>query len=292
VTIVDEYKLTLTFDQFWNRDAYGTPPGSNLYGSHPVYIDHRGDNGTHGVFLATSEGMDVKIDDTQGQFLEYNVLGGVVDLYFLSGPTPKDVSVQYAALSGTPAMMPYWGFGSHQCKYGYRDVWEVAEVVANYSKAEIPLETMWTDIDYMELRRLFTLDPERYPLELVRQLVDYLHQHQQHYIVMVNSAIWRGDNDVYNDGAEMEVWQKRANGSFYEGAVWPGPTVFPDWFHPNTQKYWDEKFMEFFSPETGVDIDGLWNDMNEPANFCPYPCNDPDGMFDLEIFQPSITDML
>jgi alpha-glucosidase len=244
-----------------------------------VYIDHRGENGTHGVFLATSEGMDVKIDDTQGQFLEYNVLGGVVDLYFLAGPTPKDVSVQYAALSGTPAMMPYWGFGSHQCKYGYRDVWEVAEVVANYSKAEIPLETMWTDIDYMELRRLFTLDPERYPLELVRQLVDYLHQHQQHYILMVNSAIWRGDNDVYNDGAEMEVWQKRANGSFYEGAVWPGPTVFPDWFHPNTQKYWDSKFEESFSPETGVDIDGLWNDMNEPANFCPYPCKDPDGKF-------------
>ena len=130
----------------------------------------------------------------------------------------------------------------------------------------------------MELRRLFTLDPERYPLDLVRQLVDYLHAHQQHYIVMVNSAVWRGEGDVYNDGAELEVWQKRANGSFYEGAVWPGPTVFPDWFHPNTQQYWDGKFLDFFDPETGVDIDGLWNDMNEPANFCPYPCSDPDGM--------------
>jgi alpha-glucosidase len=238
--------------------------------------------------------MDVKIDDSNGAYLEYNVLGGIVDLYFLAGPSPKEVVVQYSALAGTPTMMPYWGFGSHQCKYGYRDVWEVAEVVANYSIANIPLEvsfpiafsarqltiqTMWTDIDYMELRRLFTLDPERYPVGLVRQLVDYLHQHQQHYILMVNSAVWRGDNDVYNDGAEMEVWQKRANGSFYEGAVWPGPTVFPDWFHPNTQDYWDGKFKEFFDPTTGVDIDGLWNDMNEPANFCPYPCSDPDGRY-------------
>jgi alpha-glucosidase len=28
---------------------------------------------------------------------------------------------------------------------------------------------------------------------------------------------------------------------------------------------------------TGVDIDALWIDMNEPSNFCEYPCSNPDA---------------
>ena len=49
-------------------------------------------------------------------------------------------------------------------------------------------------------------------------------------------------------------------------------TAFPDWFAPTTQQYWSGEFNRFFNPETGVDISGLWIDMNEAANFCIYPC--------------------
>ena len=102
----------------WNRDAYSVPPGTNLYGDHPIYFDHRGSAGTHGVFLLNSNGMEVKINDTDGQYLEYNILGGVLDFYFLAGPSPVKVAQQYAEVVGHSAMMPYWGFGYHQCRYG------------------------------------------------------------------------------------------------------------------------------------------------------------------------------
>lgn len=52
-------------------------------------------------------------------------------------------------------------------------------------------------------------------------------------------------------------------------------TVFPDWFNPNTQDYWNGEFSQFFNSSTGVDIDGLWVDMNEVSNFCSWPCNEP-----------------
>jgi alpha-glucosidase len=97
----------------WSRDSYGLPELENLYGNHPVYVDHRGDSGTHGVFFLNSNGMDIKIDqmDDGRQYLEYNTLGGVFDFYFMAGPTPKDVSKQYAGVVGLPAMQSYWSFG-------------------------------------------------------------------------------------------------------------------------------------------------------------------------------------
>jgi alpha-glucosidase len=61
------------------------------------------DGQAHGVFLSNSNGMDIKINQTaqDGQYLEYNTIGGVLDFYFLSGPAPADVARQYAGVVGT-----------------------------------------------------------------------------------------------------------------------------------------------------------------------------------------------
>ncbi|KAB5595830.1 Alpha-glucosidase [Ceratobasidium theobromae] len=82
----------------WNRDAYGVAPGTNLYGAHPIYFEHRS-TGTHAVLLLNSNGMDVKLRPGS---LEYNTIGGILDLYFIGGnegkSTPADVSRGYAKL--------------------------------------------------------------------------------------------------------------------------------------------------------------------------------------------------
>ncbi|KAK3328533.1 glycoside hydrolase family 31 protein [Cercophora scortea] len=277
----DPFRLNTTnyIRTLWSQDSYGIPNGANLYGNHPVYFEHRS-TGTHGVLLLNSNGMDVKIDKSgsSGQYLEYNTLGGVLDFYFVAGPSPIEVSKQYAEITGLVAMMPYWGFGFHQCRYGYQDAFEVAEVVQNYSVARIPLETMWTDIDYMDRRRVFTLDPERFPLSTVRGLVDHLHEKNQHYIVMVDPAVAYQKYPPFERGVEDNVFLLRSNGSVWKGVVWAGVSVFPDWFSANIAKYWNNEFGVFFAKDTGVDIDGLWIDMNEPSNFpCNFPCSDPDA---------------
>ncbi|ROT40791.1 hypothetical protein SODALDRAFT_307227 [Sodiomyces alkalinus F11] len=264
----------------WARDV-AVPRRENLYGSHPVYIEQR-PTGTHGVFLLNSNGMDIVIDDNgnQSSFLEYRIIGGVFDFYFFAGPTPVEVSRQYARVAGPPAMVPYWSLGFHQCKHGYRDWFEVAEVVANYSAANIPLETMWTDIDYMDRRRVFSFDPDRFPINRMQEIVHNLHRKQQQYILMVDPAVAHEDYPAFNRGSRdaLDVFLKseRSDSYYFKGVVWPGVTVFPDWYHPNVTKYWTREFEDNFNPHTGVDIDGVWIDMNEPANFCIFPCQNPE----------------
>ena len=77
-------------------------------------------------------------------------------------------------------------------------MYELAEVVLNYSRAGIPLETMWTDIDYMDRRRTFTLDPDRFPLEEMREFVGYLHNHDQVRAVDTFALHDESDNDFSN----------------------------------------------------------------------------------------------
>ncbi|KAK8083626.1 alpha/beta-glucosidase agdC [Apiospora saccharicola] len=310
----DNYTRTM-----WNRDSDGVPYGENLYGSHPVYFEHRGsgggdsNGGTHGVFLRNCHGADIKPNedssndggDNDKYSIEYILTGGDLDFFFLAGPSPVEVSRQYALVVGTPAMIPYWSLGVsfypfpnllrlqnqtyqnhlfrqfHQCKFGYQDWFDVAEVISNYSASGIPLETMWTDIDYMDHRRVFSLDQERFPLERMWGIVRHLHDHQQRYMLMVNPAVADWPYPAFERGVELDVFLKRAHthndheNEYYRGVVWPGVPVFPDWLHPNASIYWDEQISDAFNPETGVDIGGIWIDMNEPASMCRYPCLDP-----------------
>ncbi|KAI6477351.1 hypothetical protein MCOR04_009721 [Pyricularia oryzae] len=263
----------------WNADMAFNPPMANMYSSHPTYFDHRPGSGTHAVYLRNSGGMDVKIHRTEadGQYLEYNLLGGVLDLYLLAGPGPAEASRQYAETIGLADMPPYWALGIHQCKYGYWDVYMLAEVVANSSAAQIPLDVLWSDIDSMDGRKDFTLDEARFPMDRMRQLIDTLHGRGQKFITMLDSAVSREANYApYTRGTAQDVFLKADDGSHYLGIQWPGVVVWPDWTAPNTQAWWTDEILRWFDPETGMDIDGLWNDMNEAANFCGNVGCDPE----------------
>ncbi len=66
------------------------------------------DGSTHGVVLLNSNAMDVVLTKTR---VSWRVTGGVLDFYFLLGPTPNAVLEQLTSLIGRPVMPPYWSLG-------------------------------------------------------------------------------------------------------------------------------------------------------------------------------------
>ena len=98
----------------------------------------------HGAFLLNSHGMDVVLRDG---VIQYRAIGGTLDFYFLSGPTPNEVAEQYAHTVGLPQAMPFWSFGFHLCKWGYSSIAETKENVESMRAAGVPLEVQYNDID-------------------------------------------------------------------------------------------------------------------------------------------------
>lgn len=265
----------------WNLDQ-GTPEDKNLYGVHPFLMSVR-DGQAHGVFLLNSYGMEVAVSAESATF---KALGGALDFFIFVGPEPEEVVRQYHGAIGRPALPPLWALGAHQCRWGYEDVDELRDVVEGYRANDIPLDTVWSDIDYMDDKKLFTLDPVNYSAEELSQFVADLHSDHQRYVVIVDPGVRvQSGYEVYDTGMERNVFIMNANGTEPAlGKVWPGPVVFVDFMASDAHLFWAEQVFAFHRQ---VPFDGLWIDMNEIANFCDGHClmdvnvsSDWDTLFD------------
>ena len=63
------------------------------------------------------------------------------------------------------------------------------------------------------------MDPDRFPLEKVQELVTYLHDHDQHYIMMVDPAVAYQNYDAFNNGASAGAFLLNSSGSIYQGML-------------------------------------------------------------------------
>ncbi|RXG52002.1 Maltase-glucoamylase, intestinal [Armadillidium vulgare] len=235
----------------------------NLYGAHPYYLNIEDQYST---FLTD-----------ESPALTIRTIGGIVDLHIFFGPSPEDVTSQYTNFVGRPFLPPYWALGFQLSRWGYGSLANYQEVYDRMRAAQIPWDTQYFDIDYMENYHDFTYDPVNFAD--LPTLASTFHQNEMTLVLIQDPAIAaefyyygsgrRGrESDVYVKWSSpflVPIDQPDSADDYVVGNQFlQNNTVYPDFLKPATGDWWANE-LEFFHEL--VNFDGIWLDEDEPTNF-------------------------
>jgi alpha-glucosidase len=247
----------------------------------PVLLGlHSGGRQGYGLFFDNTFRGHFDLEATDPDVVSFGAEGGELCYYFIYGPALTTVVERYTELTGRMVLPPLWVLGYHQSRWSYYPQARVRKLAADFRDVyHVPCDCIHLDIHYMDGYRCFTWDSERFPDPA--SLMADLHQQGFKVIAIIDAGI-KADRRywVCKDGLEKDVFCKCPDGeTLFKGPVWPGNCYFPDFTDPRVRTWWGDLYEAL----TDVGVDGVWNDMNEPAVFGPLGTTLPDSVrHDLE----------
>ncbi len=247
----------------WGTDEYGYPVHKDpIYKSIPFYYGLHSGMG-YGLFFDNSYKTHFDFASERQNVTSFWAMGGDMNYYYIHGPSLLDVSERYALLTGKPEMPPMWSLGYQQSKWSYQPQSQVLDIASTMREKKLPCDVIHIDIDYMDGFRCFTWDKEKFPDP--KGMTASLHADGMKVVVIIDPGIKIDfDYEVFTAALEKDYFCKRADGGYIKGKVWPGDCYFPDFTRPEVREWWASLYKELIQD---IGIDGVWNDMNEPALF-------------------------
>lgn len=247
----------------WNTDDPSPHVDSHksLYKSINFFIIS-GKNGCCGILADNTYRTRFDFGKENPGYFSFSHAGGGLDYYMIPGKDLKAVLRKYLQLTGASQLQQKWVYGFQQSHWSYASAAEVLEVAKTMRNNHIPLDVIYMDIDYMDGFRVFTFDKGQFaePKQLSAELADL----NIKPVTIIDPGVKKDSGYfVYDEGVRDGHFATNPDGSVYVGKVWPGDSVFPDFTQEKTRVWWGEKLKILL--DNG--IRGIWNDMNEPANF-------------------------
>ena len=246
----------------WNTDAgYHAGQPTPIYSSIPFYVTVN-EGRAYGLFFDDSYKSEFDFGAKLRNNVGFTADGGELRFYVFPGPAVPAVLAEYTRLTGRTPLPPEWALGFQQSRWGYIPDSELYRITHDFRSYGIPCDVLYLDIDYMDGYRLFTWSPQRFP-DPARMLAD-LRREGMKVTTIVDVGIKVDSNyDVYRQLLASGNYVTWPDGSPYVGDVWPGKTIFPDFSLQATRTWWGDMDNRLWT----AGIAGIWDDMNEPANF-------------------------
>ncbi len=248
--------------QNWVTDSYAFGKETDpIYKAIPFFTGlHHGK--AYGIFFDNTFRSYFDFGQERRNVTSFWAQGGEMNYYFIYGPKMQDVVENYTDLTGKPHQLPpLWALGFHQCKWSYYPEAEVKAVTSKFRELQIPCDAIYLDIDYMDGFRCFTWNKDHFPDP--KRMVKELLEDGFKTVAIIDPGI-KIDNEysVFKEALDKDYFCKRADGPYMKGKVWPGECYFPDFTKPEVRDWWSGLFKELVED---IGIQGVWNDMNEPA---------------------------
>ena len=233
----------------------------SFYGAHNFLLVRDGST-CFGLFVDFPGKVYYDIGYTRHELLSFHTETPDYDLYLLSGRNENAVCKEFRTLIGRSYIPPKWAFGLAQSRWGYKTEEDVREVARQYKEHDLPLDMICMDIEYMQDYADFTVNKERFP-DLAKLSADLKAQGIR-LVPIIDAGVRVDPNDsTCTEGLEKGYFCKKADGTPFVAAVWPGKAYFADFLRPEVREWFGHKYKAL----TDCGIEGFWNDMNEPSLF-------------------------
>ncbi|GKT28764.1 Glycoside hydrolase family 31 like protein, partial [Aduncisulcus paluster] len=272
--------------------------GVNGYTNHPVTW-HLSDTSAYNVFMPVTATGAFFANTTLSEFeltdsgsIIVRGMSGQIVMYFFAGPTMFKASQQYQLLVGLPVSVTINQLGWQNCRWGYSDIEEVWGVVQQYRSLDLPLDVQWLDIDAQDDYAAYTVDPVNFPPDELQPFQENLAADYIELVAIFDPGIKvddSGDYDAYDDILSMDIALKvdedGVGERYAQNSVWGGPSLFPSFYNEDSLTWVQTQLGNYF--ENNVQLQGIWNDMCEPATMVDGEC-DSDG----KKYEPTYADSL
>ncbi|MFT4113276.1 TIM-barrel domain-containing protein [Silvibacterium sp.] len=247
----------------WNTDIGWSESTDPIYKSIPFFYSWRAGR-VLGVLFDNTWRASFDFGKDREHEYSFGSVNGPIDYYLMYGPSPAQVTEDYAWLTGNTPMPPKWTLGYQQSRFSYVPESNVLDIAKHLRDDKFPVDGIDLDIDYQQNHRPFTVDRQKFPS--FEQMIQQLKDENIHVVAITDLHIASLPNagyKPYDEGEAQNRFIKMPNGKDFVGWVWPGNTVFPDYSAADTRAWWGTLYTEFAKEG----IAGFWNDMNEPSVF-------------------------
>ena len=154
----------------WIYTSNCTDDPNHREDTHSLYAAHNflvfAETEPFGLFLDNPGKVTFDIGYTQQDTVVITMDSWDMDLYYIDGKDLKDIVKQFRYMVGRSYIPPKWAFGFGQSRWGYQSEEDIREVEQRYRELDIPLDSIYLDIDYMERFKDFTLNSVLYDIDV------------------------------------------------------------------------------------------------------------------------------